>query len=73
MKYVLFACNLKRKCTIQILGGKCIAVPNSDDILEIFGFGYPAAYGSPPGSSKDSPDHDMKPIVQVLTGKYISI
>ncbi|XP_022175075.1 uncharacterized protein LOC111037029 isoform X2 [Myzus persicae] len=47
--------------------GKCIAVPNSEDVLEIFGFGYHGSYGSPPGSPKDSPDRDMKPIVQVLT------
>ncbi|XP_026815112.1 uncharacterized protein LOC113555029 isoform X2 [Rhopalosiphum maidis] len=47
--------------------GKCIAVPNSEDVLEIFGFGYHGGYGSPPGSPKDSPEHDMKPIVQVLT------
>ncbi|XP_025206898.1 uncharacterized protein LOC112602785 isoform X2 [Melanaphis sacchari] len=47
--------------------GKCISVPNSEDILEIFGFGYHGSYGSPPGSPKDSPEHDMKPIVQVLT------
>lgn len=55
------------------LGGKCIAVPNSDDVLEIFGFGYSAGYGSPSGSPKDSPEHDMKPIVQVLTGEYINV
>ncbi|KAL4119969.1 hypothetical protein QTP88_012719 [Uroleucon formosanum] len=48
--------------------GKCIAVPNSEEVLEIFGFGYHGSYGSPPGSPKDSPEHDMKPIVQVLTG-----
>jgi len=54
------------------LGGKCIAVPNSEEVLEIFGFGYHGSgYGSPPGSPKDSPEHDMKPIVQVLTGKYM--
>lgn len=47
--------------------GKCIAVPNSEDVLEIFGFGYHGGYGSPTGSPKDSPEHDMKPIVQVLT------
>lgn len=51
------------------LGGKCIAVPNSDDVLEIFGFGYSGGYGSPSGSMKDSPERDMKPIV-VTTGKY---
>jgi len=55
---------------MNILGGKCIAVPNSEDVLEIFGFGYHGSYGSPPGSPKDSPERDMKPIVQVLTGKY---
>ncbi|XP_050420811.1 uncharacterized protein LOC126833484 [Adelges cooleyi] len=47
--------------------GKCIAVPNSDDVLEIFGFGYSTGYGSPSGSPKDSPDRDLKPIVQVVT------
>ncbi|XP_050545381.1 uncharacterized protein LOC126907818 [Daktulosphaira vitifoliae] len=47
--------------------GKCIAVPNSDEVLEIFGFGYSSGYGSPTGSPKDSPERDMKPIVQVVT------
>lgn len=46
--------------------GKCIAVPNSEDVLEIFGFGY-HGYRSPSGSPKESPERDMKPIVQVLT------
>lgn len=58
--------NIFPKC----LGGKCIAVPNSDDVLEIFGFGY-SGYGSQSGSPKDSPERDMKPIVTVVTGsKY---
>ncbi|XP_025415326.1 uncharacterized protein LOC112687023 [Sipha flava] len=43
--------------------GKCIAVPNTEDILEVFGFGYV----SPPGSPKDSPERDLKSIVQVVT------
>lgn len=54
-------------------GGKCIAVPNTDDVLEIFGFGYSGGYVSPSVSPKDSSEHDMKPIVQVVTGKYPSI
>lgn len=49
------------------LGGKCIAVPNTDEVLGAFGFGY-NDYGSPPESLKDSPERDLKPIVQVLTG-----
>lgn len=54
------------------LAGKCIAVPNSDEILEIFGFAYAGSYnGSAPGSPKDSSDQDIKPIVQVVVnGKY---
>lgn len=54
-------------------GGKCIAVPNTDDVLEIFGFGYSAGYVSPSVSPKESSDHDMKPLVQVVTGNYPSI
>lgn len=70
----LYLRTLKKEIVHRIcLGGKCIAVPNSDDVLEIFGFGYSAGYGSPSGSPKDSPEHDMKPIVQVLTGKYINV
>ncbi|VVC33203.1 Hypothetical protein CINCED_3A023429 [Cinara cedri] len=47
--------------------GKCIAVPNSEEVLEIFGFGYATSLnGSGPGSPKGSSDHDIKPIVQVV-------
>lgn len=65
-----FLHKILRKNTLTIfLGGKCIAVPNTDDVLEVFGFGYSAGYGSPSGSQKDSPERDIKPIVQIVTGK----
>lgn len=60
----------KKNVLRMFSGGKCIAVPNTDDVLEIFGFGYSAGYVSPSVSPKDTAEHDMKPLVQVVTGKY---
>lgn len=57
----------------KFLGGKCIAVPNTDEVLEVFGFGYNGGFSSPTGSSKDSPERDLKSIVQVVTGKLINL